>query len=301
MAASLQTALQGLQFTDYCSVATITTISYDYLLTFGREVELVWRRPWSLMSSLYVIIRYLGVVLAITDAIWGSIIYMPELVRLCIDTFKFTNWGSYAYMLALEATMILRIFAMYNQSRRLLYFLLGLFFPVVVVELVLTVLYFGPRNGMYVTDIPLPGMQICSGNFSLSPLLYVYFSIPGIVFDGILALFAVARLVQHTIDMKRDLGGWKMNVCMRMLARDSILYFMGNLIYRSFNLIPLTNLPPLYKTLAQAFCSIEPFVLPPRLVISFREYHAQIVSDSDAGSPIESMVFRPGDPNGNND
>ncbi|KAF9220134.1 hypothetical protein BS17DRAFT_355952 [Gyrodon lividus] len=298
MGVSLQVNLGGLQFTNYCSVVIITTISYDYLLTLGREVELIWRRPWSLVSSLYVLIRYLGIVLAIMDAIWGSLIYMPELVR--IDTFKFINWGNYVYMLALEATMILRIFAMYNRSRRLLYFLLALFLPVVVVELVLSVLYFGPRNGMYVTNISLAGMEVCTANFSSSPLLYIYFSLPGIVFDGTLAMFAIARLIQHTANTQRSLGAWEMNVYMRVLARDSILCFMGNFTYRSFNLIPITNLPPPCKTLAQAFCSIEPFVLPPRLVIGFREYCAHIVADSDAGSQMESMIFQPGETSGDN-
>jgi hypothetical protein len=211
------------------------------------------------------------------------------------------NWGSYVYTLAVEGTiicpcspalldrcqtyyltvtMILRTFAMYNQSRRLRYFLVVLFIPVVVVEFVLSVLYFGPSNGMHGTSYPpmscratplialtvrkvaLVGTEICTSNFSLSPLLYIYFSLPGIVFDGILAIFAIARAIPF---MQRSLGGCRINVCMRVLARDSVFYFLGfvhlqiltrlgsltpyacvifrNFAYRSFNLIPLTNLP----------------------------------------------------------
>ena len=76
--------------------------------------------------------------------------------------------------------------------------------------------------------------------------------------------------------------------------------YSSNLTYRPLNLIPLTRLPvrsrlttlsmscahasthpnrwfqSTYNTIVQAFCVIGPFVLPPRLVISFRGYHSQI-------------------------
>ncbi|KAF8837583.1 hypothetical protein BDN67DRAFT_178117 [Paxillus ammoniavirescens] len=289
MGASLQSTLQDLQFADYCCVAAITTVSYDYLLMFGREVEYIWRRPRSLMSCLYITVRYLGIVLAITNALWGSTIDMPELVR--IDTFKFMNWGSYVYTLAVEVTMILRTCAMYNQSRRLRYFLLVLFIPVVVVEFVLSVLYFGPNNGMHVTEIALPGTEVCASNFSLSPRLYICFSLPGIVFDGILAIFAIARAIPY---MQRSPGGCRTNVCMQVLARDSVFYFLGNFAYRSFNLIPLTSLPSSYQTIGQVFCSVEPFVVPPRLVLSFRSCFAKLVAESEAGSQLETILFQPG-------
>ncbi|KAG1883297.1 hypothetical protein F4604DRAFT_1737433 [Suillus subluteus] len=33
---------------------------YDWALTFGQEVELIWRQRWSLMTFLYLIVRYVG-------------------------------------------------------------------------------------------------------------------------------------------------------------------------------------------------------------------------------------------------
>ncbi|KIK81538.1 hypothetical protein PAXRUDRAFT_752498 [Paxillus rubicundulus Ve08.2h10] len=272
---------------------------------FGREVKYIWRKPWSLMSCLYVVVRYLGIVLAITNALWGSTIDTPELVRCafslwfsclranhrCIDTFKFMNWGGYVYTLALEVTMMLRTLAMYNQSRKLLWFILVLFIPVVVVEFILSVFYFGAGNGMHVTDIALPGTEFCASNFSLSPFLYISLSLPGIVFDGILAIFAIARVIPL---MQRPLGGCRTNVCMQVLARDNVFYFLGNLAYRSFNLIPLTKLPPVYQNIGQVFCSVEPFVVPPYLVISFRESFADLAAGSEAGSQLDTMEFQPG-------
>ncbi|OAX37266.1 hypothetical protein K503DRAFT_244416 [Rhizopogon vinicolor AM-OR11-026] len=34
-------------------VASFIIVSYDWALTFGAEVELIWRQRWSLVTSLY--------------------------------------------------------------------------------------------------------------------------------------------------------------------------------------------------------------------------------------------------------
>ncbi|KAG2351168.1 hypothetical protein BDR07DRAFT_1432987 [Suillus spraguei] len=37
----------------YFEVAGFIVVTYDWALTFGQEVELVWRQRWSLMTVLY--------------------------------------------------------------------------------------------------------------------------------------------------------------------------------------------------------------------------------------------------------
>ncbi|KAG1773458.1 hypothetical protein EDD22DRAFT_857673, partial [Suillus occidentalis] len=36
-------------------------VVYDWVLTIGQEIELIWRQRWSLMSVLYLVIRYIGI------------------------------------------------------------------------------------------------------------------------------------------------------------------------------------------------------------------------------------------------
>ncbi|KAG2111989.1 uncharacterized protein F5147DRAFT_685241 [Suillus discolor] len=36
-------------------------VVYDWVLTLGQEIELIWRRRWSLMIVLYLVIRYIGI------------------------------------------------------------------------------------------------------------------------------------------------------------------------------------------------------------------------------------------------
>ncbi|KAG2353468.1 hypothetical protein BDR07DRAFT_703636 [Suillus spraguei] len=48
----------------YFAVAAFVGLLYDWALTFGQEVELIWRQHWSLMTVLYLSVRYLGILFA---------------------------------------------------------------------------------------------------------------------------------------------------------------------------------------------------------------------------------------------
>jgi len=51
----------------YFIVASSVWIMYDWMLTFGQEVELIWRQRWSLMTFLYLIVRYAGIGYAVIN------------------------------------------------------------------------------------------------------------------------------------------------------------------------------------------------------------------------------------------
>ncbi|KIK97381.1 hypothetical protein PAXRUDRAFT_136390 [Paxillus rubicundulus Ve08.2h10] len=59
-ASEIQSILAAIQLNDYQSVAIATAVGYDTILTFVNEIEYVWKRPWSRVSTLFVIVRYVG-------------------------------------------------------------------------------------------------------------------------------------------------------------------------------------------------------------------------------------------------
>lgn len=50
---------------NYILVASSAAMVYDWALIFGQEVELICRQRWSLMTLLYVIVRYVGILYSI--------------------------------------------------------------------------------------------------------------------------------------------------------------------------------------------------------------------------------------------
>ncbi|KAG2355231.1 hypothetical protein BDR07DRAFT_1426847 [Suillus spraguei] len=53
--------------TSYFVVAASAGVFYDWALTFGKEVELIWRQRWSIMTILYLSVRYLGMLFTVLN------------------------------------------------------------------------------------------------------------------------------------------------------------------------------------------------------------------------------------------
>ncbi|KAG2114872.1 hypothetical protein BD769DRAFT_1488686 [Suillus cothurnatus] len=42
---------------------------YDWVLTLGQEIELIWRQRWSFITVLYLVIRYIGILYSFANAL----------------------------------------------------------------------------------------------------------------------------------------------------------------------------------------------------------------------------------------
>ena len=49
---------------------TSALVLYDYLLTFDRELDFIWRRKWTGPSVLFVVNRYSALMLSLISALW---------------------------------------------------------------------------------------------------------------------------------------------------------------------------------------------------------------------------------------
>ncbi|KAI9573442.1 hypothetical protein HD554DRAFT_871970 [Boletus coccyginus] len=60
MSPEMQSTLELLQTNAYVSLAIVTAVLYDYALTISSEVQYVWHQTWTWVSTLFVLIRYFG-------------------------------------------------------------------------------------------------------------------------------------------------------------------------------------------------------------------------------------------------
>lgn len=68
-------SINSYRIASYFIVAASAGVIYDWALTLGHEVELIWRQHWSLMTGLYLSARYLGIIYAAI----GLLIYVPTI------------------------------------------------------------------------------------------------------------------------------------------------------------------------------------------------------------------------------
>ncbi|KAK2467214.1 hypothetical protein APHAL10511_000763 [Amanita phalloides] len=96
--------------------ASLSLLMYDYFLTLDDEVELFWKRPWTIATHLFFWTRYGGMFLLISTLSLATIMSDPIAVRkawFTLDTLLGTinTWVT-------EGILFLRLYALYNRSRR---------------------------------------------------------------------------------------------------------------------------------------------------------------------------------------
>ncbi|KAG2077179.1 hypothetical protein BDR04DRAFT_1114021 [Suillus decipiens] len=238
----LEAYLYALDWNNNTSVTVMALVSYDYILQFDKEVTFVWQRQWSAMSYLYLVVRYLGIILA-----------MLTKIQPCYGMFLFMEWGFSVYSCLTEVILIWRLYVIYNKSKLILYALLGFFLPIVG-------LFIALMAGYKVQEITLtPNIKYCTASFHIGPATAVYASIPVICFDIFLVVLAIIVLKKHLKEQKELQV--KPNTYIVMIVRYHVIYFVlyAQTVVMSFILL---------------FKYTAPLIIVPRLIISIWDTHA---------------------------
>ncbi|KIJ64936.1 hypothetical protein HYDPIDRAFT_28282 [Hydnomerulius pinastri MD-312] len=280
MASEAAAVYAGLQFNNYVSVGIVAAVSYDYILTFLQEVEYIWLRPWTLMSMMFLVIRYFGLTAAMS---YIDTSFINESV----------NWANLFFKAVADLVMILRIHAMYNRSRLVLGILLAVYISAIIFPAVSLGIYFNPNTHLSVEVI---NVVLCTIVLNVPSQLTIYLYVPELVLSSLLCIFALVRFVTHALEMRRALGKWQSNRYMKLLVQESILYYIVGLYFNIMDLVWFVTLaqtsgfPGNLILVPMALSLIGPYVLAPRLVISVREFHSRVVGeDIDSGFGLGSQ------------
>lgn len=271
MSEQLEETIIGLRWNDSISVALFTVMSYEYLLLLDKEVKYVWNRPWSLMSYLYLVVRYLGLSLAIIWGCWGGMFYIPE--SPCYNILVVLEWGASVYFCFAEVILVWRLYALCNQSKLLLYVVVGSFLPIVALLIGTDIYLYSRPHAFSVKELTTPNAKYCTFSFNIGPMPAIYTSIPIVCYDAFLVVLAAATLMRH-LKERREYK-MKPNTYMVMIVRYHIMYFVLNLTNQILMVILWAHIPTPAMNLSELFSDTMPFILAPRLIISIWDTHAQ--------------------------
>jgi len=283
----------------YFIVASSAAVIYDWAVTFGQELELVWYHPWSLMAFLYISLRYMGILYIIINMLQA----LPTLsiTGLGCDAMYFTlNWMGVVVNAMLGAIMITRLYAMYRRSRNMLVFLIATFMAVTIACGVMTAIV---NKHTKAKEFILSGTYQCT-YFNKEADALILLSMTWILSTvwEVLALFlATCITIKHFRELQRPSRGWTIGDCFTALIQTHVVYFASFAAVSCFDLGFLS--PQLsgnsfsvgtqaYYGVRQILSVMQMFVLGPRLILSVRQYHANLIDNSDAGTDMISMAFR---------
>ncbi|KAG2103771.1 uncharacterized protein F5147DRAFT_275511 [Suillus discolor] len=208
----------------YWLVAAGIVVVYDWVLTLGREVELIWKQRRSLMTVLYLAIRYIGILFSVTNVLaFAPFISLTDAVSNIL--YCAINMTCVVVTAMLGVIMIARLHTMYGRSRMILLILVVIFLAVNIacgvmaaVGLKDTVAEEMIISGTYMCHLTLEGNAWFLN--SMSWMLYT-------IWEVIALCLSVWIAVKHFHDLRR-LGpstGSTIGDCFRVLMQSHVLYF----------------------------------------------------------------------------
>ncbi|KAG1787098.1 uncharacterized protein HD556DRAFT_1530680 [Suillus plorans] len=280
-------------------VASSAGVIYDWALTFGQEIELVWRQRFSLMTVLYLSVRYVGILYAVVQ-IPVNVQTISHIYIVSQTISAAMIWMTFVANVMLGVIMITRLHAMYQRSRKVLIILIAIFLAICIAVGVLIAI-----TGMHISeeDFILSGTYQCifhpiDGQF-LSTGTWI---ILGTTAWEIVALCFVVRIaVKHFRELRRYSTGGIVGDYFTVLVKSHIVYFASFLVASCFELGYLfpevvadlyTLRYQLYYGVSSLSTVLRLFVLGPRLILDVREHHAKLVADSDAENSMTSIAFQ---------
>ncbi|KAG2341795.1 hypothetical protein BDR05DRAFT_949364 [Suillus weaverae] len=283
-------AIDSYQVFSYFLVASFVVVMYDWALTFGQEVELVWGQRWSLMTLLYLSVRFLGILLVVY--VWKA-----EHCR-CTNEFSLTiSVGIVGGVPAISLTDA--IFVRLNYIRHMgLDACCGIFNAegnILMIFLTVTFLADNIFNGVVAVVFIIVDAKNCSiGLGGYGMLLDSITWILGTVWEILALCLAAWIAVKHFRELQQHSAGGIIKDCVTVLMETHMLYFASLVISLSptFSVDQSPLETQIYYGLLQILEAVQSSVLGPRLILGVREYHARLVAGSDAATSMTSIAFQ---------
>ncbi|KAG2107573.1 hypothetical protein BD769DRAFT_130332 [Suillus cothurnatus] len=195
---------------------------YDWTLTFGQEVELIWKQRWSLMTFLYLSVRYAGIAYVLMYMLADvPTISMTDAVSLIIyDGF---TWIGVVVEEILGVIMIARLHAMYQRSRKVPIFLVVIFLAITIANVVLVALSTMQTSG---EEFVLSGTYQCAFNYAGDSIFLESATwVLGTVWEVIALCIAIWIAVKHFRELRRHSTSGMIGDCFTVLTQTHVSYF----------------------------------------------------------------------------
>ncbi|KAG1790890.1 uncharacterized protein HD556DRAFT_1387836 [Suillus plorans] len=276
----------------YFTVAALTAVLYDWVLAFGQEFELIWRKRWSLMTVLYISVRYTGIIYCV-------IVFLSTLPSFSVTdagtTYYLVQWWIPVIVNAmLGVIMIARLNAMYQRSLKMFTFLVLTFLAKTIASGLISVLDSGHISG---EELVLSNIHWCSYqgvDLLMRAENWIFFT----AWEVLTLCLAVWIAARHFRELPST--GSVVGDCFTVLIKTHMLYFAAFTAISGLNLGLLSQSisestsvgAEMYLGILRVFSFVQMFLLGPRLIIGVREYHDALVANSNEGIGVITIAFQ---------
>ncbi|KAH8119839.1 hypothetical protein DFH11DRAFT_1556813 [Phellopilus nigrolimitatus] len=261
-----------MRYSSYFDLASMTILTYDYLITFNAEKRLIWPSPWSLPKVLFLLTRYLPFI-DTSIVLWHQ--FNPFMTqRDCTLAYMSTGWMILLGILVAEIILLLRTWAVWERGRNvgigLSIWTAALWIPnMVCMGIFLKSLKFAPL------PLGLPGCLVVSGStvLSINWILLMIFE------AGILGLMVIKAVQKYRIQ--------RSTIIYKAVYRDGSIFYVYLFAFSLANVIVILTLPHDFLNLLSSIERVTHSILTARILLNLRSLLSS--KGGDTFSSGESM------------
>lgn len=203
------------------------------------------------------------------------------------------TWLTFIINTILDIIIVARLHAMYQQSGKMLVFLVAIFLAITISCGVITAMV--ERNHFSYEEYILSGTYQCIGDgVGNDQLLLAATWILGSVWE----VLALSLAIWITVKRSRDLRQWKIEDRFLALMKTQVLYFAAFIVTTCLILGAIFS-PAIststsvgvevYSGALSTLQFVQMFMLGPRLILSVREYNAKLVANPDTDIGLQLL------------
>lgn len=257
---------QLIQVNRICQAAAITWLVYDSFIVFNQEIEYIWKRPPTMSTFLYLALRYLGSAWVIFFST-AFFLDKPSLA-FCRVFVPMEVWPTWIIVSTVQVMLQMRLYVLYQRSKKVLALLVTLFLAEAAVTLVMCVKFSSTVNA---SNQPLPGVYFCTSSTS-SEQFFPDSVYTILAFESILFCLCIWASYQRS---KGDFSApglrWSRSHLIDILIEGNVFYFLCFALTWVAALVALSVYGFQWGQAVNAFGSATSIVAGCHLILHLRE------------------------------
>ncbi|KAJ8690512.1 hypothetical protein PTI98_011936 [Pleurotus ostreatus] len=232
---------------DYCGPSTFLPpykcrcTHFVVVVTLEDEVRFIWTQKWCTSKAMFLWIRYYSIVLLIFDVTQIHLFARPGITsdKVCLGMDPTIRVIGAVSLWSIEIIMQLRIYALYEGSKKVALFNFTLFLGSIA-GFLWVLIYNAKLRPALIADavhLPLPGCPSIHAGIEWAQW------IPATAFEGVLFCFALYKGLQKSYWEARTQKRFSLYA---LLLRDNLLYFFAItciLIFNNLMVVGVTHIP----------------------------------------------------------
>jgi len=262
-------------------LAAMAVMVYDHAISFDLEIEYIWKlkSPWRLPEYLFLINRYAVPAMLIFDC---TVFATPRISdSFCVFFERWQMWPNLLSLATVEYLLLLRVSALFSETP-IIGRILQVLFAAECAALTGTVICVHLSTITVVHTLGLlPG---CIAFLSAYDLLYGL-SLGPLIFETIILTLSIYRVVDLMA------GNRRCNATLRVLARDSLLYFLVIFVALLVSVIMLKVSTGALGTLMVGPSNAISCVATGRMLLNMRQRQVPLDEDDEPEHGLTMTTF----------